>query len=260
MIDNFTAIITVAGISSRFNAGVSEEESVLKAIYTEGSWQDTLLANMVAKCSGAQRIIIVGGYRYDDLERYIKDYFPTETQEKIELVYNEHYWDLASGYSLYLGIKRAAEGSCSDTIVFAEGDLDTDTSSFEKVLRSPKSVITYNNEPIFSNKAVICYCNAEGKYKYAFSTSHGLVRIEESFSRIMNSGQIWKFSKPGILEESASRFVNDAPEDTNLRIIQDYFDNLTENDVEIVSLDRWTNCNTRDDYRNIVKMWEDEKK
>jgi len=251
MIDKYAAIITVAGISSRFNQGFDEEGSVLKAIYTESAWDDTLLARMVFKCSSAERIIIVGGYRYEDLKQYINGNFPFEVRKKIDLIYNKHFADLASGYSLYLGIERAIKNNTIDNIIFAEGDLDVDDISFENVKKSEKSVITYNNRQIYSNKAVICYCNSEGRYKYAFSTEHGLVRIAEPFSHIMNSGQIWKFTDIGILKEVASAFINNTPEETNLKIIQDYFDTLPVGNIELVPLERWTNCNTRNDYKSI---------
>ena len=43
------AVITVAGISSRFNEGIASEKKVLKCLYTEGKRTDTLLYNLVKK-------------------------------------------------------------------------------------------------------------------------------------------------------------------------------------------------------------------
>ena len=67
------AVITVAGISSRFNEGIEEAGRCLKAIYTEGNLSDTLLFHLVKKCSYADRIIVVGGYKFEDLEQYITE-------------------------------------------------------------------------------------------------------------------------------------------------------------------------------------------
>ena len=44
------AIITVAGISSRFNEEIEDENKCLKAIYSEGSVKDTLLYHILNKC------------------------------------------------------------------------------------------------------------------------------------------------------------------------------------------------------------------
>ena len=45
------AVITVAGISSRFNEGIEEDKKCLKAIYTEGNTSDTLLSHLSIKPS-----------------------------------------------------------------------------------------------------------------------------------------------------------------------------------------------------------------
>ena len=66
---------------------------------------------------------------------------------------------MGSGYSLYLGIKEALNYDNIDEILFVEGDLDIDDESFLKVVNSQKNVITYNMQPIYSNKAVVLYQN-----------------------------------------------------------------------------------------------------
>ena len=45
---------------------------------------------------------------------------------------------------------------------------------------------------------------------------------------------------------------------TNLRIIQNYIDLESSDGFELIGLSRWTNCNTRDDYHKILKIWEKE--
>ena len=83
-----TAVITAAGISNRFNEGVPESEKQLKVIY--GGGEQTLLYHLVQKCMFADRIIVVGGYRFDDLKEYLSGLRP-EIRDKTVLVYNEHY-------------------------------------------------------------------------------------------------------------------------------------------------------------------------
>lgn len=250
-------IITVAGVSSRFNKDIPEDETILKCLYFEEDSKDTLIYQMLKKSSYADEIVIVGGYKYSDLESYIEEVLPQDLKDKVTLVYNEHYSDLSSGYSLYLGIDCAlAKFDNIDEILFVEGDLDIDDESFSKVVNSPKNVLTFNHEPIYSNKAVVLYQNENDRYCYLFNSDHGLLSMNEPFKAIFNSGQTWKFQDMELLKAANDNFKENLIEDTNLGIIQKYFD-LVENtdDIEIIGLDRWVNCNTRNDYQIIKEYW-----
>ena len=250
------AIITIAGLSSRFNQGLPEESHRLKAIYHEGSPKDTLLNHMLTRLDGMDRIVLVAGYKADELKEYLDAELSPEMKEKVSVVYNDHYEDWASGYSLYLGVKEALKYG-PDTVVFAEGDLDVDDGEFRKVLDSPSSVITCNHEIIRSRKAVIGYVSADDVYKYAFSASHGLVSVDEPFSLLFNSGQIWKFTDMDLLKDANDAFEKDKEAGTNLLIVGGYFAKKRYEDVELVDFSRWVNCNTRDDYREILTHWEE---
>ena len=175
------AIITVAGISSRFNRDVPEEEKTLKCIYWEDDPKNTLIYQLLNKVSSYDRIIVVGGFKFDDLESYLSKNASPELNEKIALCGNDHYDDLSSGYSLYLGVKEALSYDDVDEILFVEGDLDIDDESFSNVINSQKNVITYNREPIYSNKAVVLYQNENDDYKYLFNSDHGLLAMDEPF-------------------------------------------------------------------------------
>lgn len=249
-----TAIITNAGISSRFNEGIPEDKKVLKAIYSESGPHDTLLYHQLQKCSYADRIVLVGGYKYDELSAFVDNEMRTDFPQ-IVMVKNDHYADLGSGYSLYVGIKEALKEK-TDEILFIEGDLDIDNESFEKVVSASKSVLTITTEPIFANKAVVLYRDANDRYRYAFNSSHGLLAIEEPFSCIFNSGQTWKFTDVDVLRRANEEFYESEKEGTNLGIIRRYVDSVNPDDIEIICLKRWTNCNTRNDYSKIKDYWE----
>lgn len=247
-----TAIITAAGISERFNKGIPEDEKQLKIIYYEDDKKKTLLYELVKKCSFADRIVVVGGYKFGDLEAYIEDkeVFDDSLRDKIIIVKNDHFSDLASGYSFYVGLKEAMALE-SDEILFAEGDLDVDVASFDKIIDSEGSVLSYNHETIYANKAVVLYMDSKGQYRYAFNSAHGCLKIDDEFSMILNSGQIWKFSDMRILQEAIADFEKGDMSGTNLQIIGYYFGELSEKDISLVGFDKWTNCNTREDYRKI---------
>ena len=252
-------IITVAGISSRFNKDIPEDEKILKCLYYEENPQNTLIYQMLKKSSYADKIVIVGGYNYSDLENYIAEHIPKDLYDKITLVYNNHFSDLSSGYSLYLGIDCALNNFTGiDEILFVEGDLDIDNESFLKVIESDKNVLTFNHEPIYSNKAVVLYQNANDEYKYLFNSDHGLLSLNDSFKAIFNSGQTWKFQDMDLLKIANDNFYENIVEDTNLGIIQKYFDLVENSDnIEVIGLNRWVNCNTREDYQIIKKYWEE---
>ena len=253
------SIITVAGVSSRFNKDIPDENKILKCLYYEENPQNTLIYQMLKKLDYCDRIIIVGGYKYSDLEEYVENDISSELQDKISLVYNDHFSDLSSGYSLYLGIKEALDNfNDIDEILFVEGDLDIDNESFNEVVMSDKNVLTFNYEPIYSNKAVVLYQNENDEYHYLFNSDHGLLSLDEPFKAIFNSGQTWKFNDMELLKIANDNFYENIVEDTNLGIIQKYFD-LVENkgDIEIIGLKHWVNCNTRDDYQLIKDYWEE---
>lgn len=253
------SIITVAGVSSRFNKDIPEDEKILKCLYWKDNPKNTLIYRMLEKLDYSDRIIVVGGYKFQDLSDYIDNEIPKNIKEKILLVYNNHFSDLSSGYSLYLGIKEALDNfNLISEILFVEGDLDIDQESFSRVVDSSQNVLTFNHEPIYSNKAVVLYQNENDEYHYLFNSNHGLLTLDESFKAIFNSGQTWKFKDMKLLKIANDNFYENIIEDTNLGIIQKYFDLVGNNDeIEIIGLKHWVNCNTREDYNFIKNYWEE---
>lgn len=249
------AIITVAGISSRFNEGIPEERKALKSIYWENDCKDTLLYHLLQKCSCADFIVVVGGYKFDALQEYCKS-LESELKGKMLLVYNEHFSDLGSGYSLYLGLKAVFDKGAEE-VLFVEGDLDIDEPSFNRVAHAKGNVLTYNYLPIYTNKAVVLYKDIKDNYRYAFNSDHGYLKIESPFSCILNSGQVWKFTEMDKLKKANERFFEENRVGTNLNIIQNYLDDNTR--CDIIGLKRWTNCNTREDFKQIMSFWEEER-
>ena len=65
-------------------------------------------------------IVVVGGYKYEDLEKFIRNEMK-DVNHKMKLVYNDHYHDYGSGYSLLKGIEVVSEKA--NEITFIEGDL-----------------------------------------------------------------------------------------------------------------------------------------
>ena len=250
------AIITVAGISSRFNKDVPEEKKVLKCLYWEDKPKNTLIYQLIKKVSSYYKIIVVGGFKFQDLIDYISKNISQSLKDKIIIYNNSHYEDLSSGYSLYIGIKEALTNFDNiEEILFVEGDLDIDEDSFSKVLNSNKNVLTINRDPIYSNKSVVLYQDKNDVYHYLFNSDHGLLTIDEPFKAIFNSGQIWKFKNIELLKIATDYFKDNIIEDTNLGIIQKYFDLVDNNEIEVIEFKHWVNCNTHDDYKLIKDYW-----
>ena len=242
-------IITVAGMSSRFNKDT--KENVLKCLYYEDTPANSLLSLQVHKTYDlVDEIIVVGGYKYEDLERFIRTEMK-DVNHKMKLVYNDHYSDYGSGYSLLKGIEMVSEKA--DEITFIEGDLFFDTDSVEQIINSKKDVISVNNEPILSNKAVALYIDAQNYPHYIYDTSHSCLEIHEPFTAIYNSGQMWKFMNPNRVREICQYLTPEQVQGTNLEIIQYYFGVFEISQLDIVRVNLWFNCNTVSDYRDSLK-------
>lgn len=241
-------IITVAGTATRFNKDTDKE--TLKCLFYKGEPKYSLLSQIFANCSLYDKYIIVGGYLFEQLKQFIENEL-SEYSDKITLIYNEHYNDYGSGYSLYKGIKSI---TIPGYITFVEGDLFFSESDFRPVYDSDIDVITINRDPIYSNKAVALYINTEGSPRYIYDTNHKALMIHEPFTAIFNSGQIWKFTSFDKLLKVIDNLTNDQLRGTNLEIIQAYFSNVNSQDYKLITFNRWYNCNTVADYNFVRRL------
>lgn len=241
-------IITVAGMSSRFNRDT--EKDVLKCLYHEKGSEQSLLSQQVHKCYDlVDEIIVVGGYKYEDLVAFIRQELG-DVKSKMKCIYNEHYHDYGSGFSLLKGIEAVSEKT--DEVIFIEGDLFFDTESVEKIIASNKDVISVNNEPILSNKAVALYFDDHHYPHYIYDTNHSCLEIHEPFTAIYNSGQMWKFRNPARVREICQFLTPDQEQGTNLEIIQKYFGAYKSSQLDIARVKLWYNCNTVADYQEAI--------
>lgn len=224
---------------------------VLKCLYYEDTPAKSLISLQVQKVFNlVDEIVVVGGYKYDELEKFIRIEMK-EVNRKIKLVYNNHYHDYGSGYSLLKGIEVVSEKA--NEIIFIEGDLFFDTESVEKIINSKKDVISVNNEPILSNKAVALYFDANNYPHYIYDTCHSCLEIHMPFTAIYNSGQMWKFMNPSRVREICQFLTPEQEQGTNLEIIQKYYGAYKNSQLDIVRINLWYNCNTVADYREAIK-------
>lgn len=242
-------IITVAGTATRFNRDL--DKPVLKCIFYKEKPQYSILYQIFLKASGCDRIIVVGGFKYKQLTSYIETYL-SDYAEKIETIFNPHFEDYASGYSLYLGIKAARKMNV-DEIIFVEGDLFFSKTDFRKVLVTSGDIFTINRVPIESGKAVVVYQDISGQIKYLYDQEHKELSIKEPFRSVYNSAQIWKFTSPLRLYKANEKAIESHKEATNLAIINNYFFGITSDKFSFVIMDTWINCNTVKDYDLMLK-------
>lgn len=245
-------IITVAGTATRFNKDLTKE--TLKCLYYEGKPENCLLCQIIKNSGSFDQYVVVGGYLYDDLVTFAHEHL-SYLSSKLTIVYNPHFRDYGSGYSLNVGIKALNDDT--DEVVFAEGDLYFDKESMVAVVESENSVLTTNHEAILSNKAVALYIDVNNHPKYIYDTSHKYLQISEPFKAIYNSGQIWKFSDVSILHTIVDSLNESEQQGTNLIIVQKYFDAFTGK-VDAMPMDVWFNCNTVFDYRKVLEIIQDE--
>ncbi|MDR0312063.1 MAG: hypothetical protein LBI14_00535 [Treponema sp.] len=242
-------IITVAGSARRFNRDL--EEPNLKCIFYKEKPQYSLLYQIFSKSSGCDRIIVVGGFEYKQLTSYIETYL-SEYAKKIETIYNPHFEDYATGYSLYLGI-NAAQKMNADEIIFVEGDLFFTKKDFKKVLVNRGDVFTINKVPIESGKAVVVYQDISGHIKYLYDQEHKELFIKEPFLSVYNSAQIWKFTDPFRLYKANEKVIELHKKATNLDIINCYFSEIAGDEFTSIIMNTWINCNTVRDYDIMLK-------
>lgn len=240
-------IVTVAGLSSRFSESLGY--TCLKCLYHEKGIEESLLYRMLHQDVDFDYYIVVGGFRYEDLEAAVGQDFP-DLRDKILLVRNLHYADYGSGYSLYLGLKKLLEMDFEEA-VFAEGDLYVDRECFRRIYNSPSNVITCSREDILACKAVAYYFDQNYGIHYIYDTAHGSLEIKEPFLGIFNSGQIWKFADAVHLRQSFESLSEKEWQGTNLVFIQRYFGTLEKHEYSVVTFDKWINCNTISDYKKI---------
>lgn len=238
-------IITVAGTASRFNRDTQHE--ILKCLYYEGAPKFSLLAQLIKNCGDYDKYIIVGGYLYGNLQKFVTEHL-TDYSDKIVLVENKQFKELGSGYSLYKGIMAIEEPG---EVTFVEGDLFFKEDEFRKVYNCEKSVLSINHEPIYAKKAVALYLDKGNRPHYLYDIQHDLLSISEPFTAIFNSGQIWKFHSYSKLMEAINSLSDVQLSGTNLEIVQAYFNRLTPEDYEVVDFSTWYNCNTVADYKEV---------
>lgn len=240
-----TLIVTVAGTATRFNRDTDKE--TLKCIFYQESPNYSILNLLIDKSVEIDKIIIVGGYLYDELLKFVEQNL-SEHKNKIQVVYNEYYNTYGSGYSLIMGINAVDD---ADEIVFAEGDLYFDIESYSKVIHSNKDVITVNREFISSEKSVVLYVNDRDEVKYLYDVNHKFLEIPEPITSIYNSGQVWKFRSVDKLRNVVNSLTENQTKGTNLEIIQNYFNDIPFSMIDLISFNEWCNCNTVDDYMNF---------
>lgn len=243
-------LTTVAGSATRFSESVGKP--TVKCIYNREDPKKTLLNHMLTQAKDYDVFVVVGGFLISELEDYINNVLSDEFREKVLLVDNKFYKEYGSGWSLYLGIKAVIDkyGTDFDELLFAEGDLFVDDESFKSVSDSSDSVITVNSEAIRAKKAVALYYDLNGVPHYIYDTSHGQLAIDEPFTAIYNSGQIWKFTDSELLSRVMDQIPEEGHQGTNLVLINEYFQTLAKNgkNINVIPMKTWINCNTINDF------------
>ena len=241
-----TAIVTLAGTSSRFSRSVGRE--CHKSLFREHPQDDSLLDWQLSLLErfGFANIVLVGGYKFDELVSMVNLRY---ADWPITVVRNDHYSDWGSCYSLCLGIDAVPDDSTS--VTFLEGDLLFDGEAFAELLSIEDDAITANKSIVDARTSVAFYVSRSGRLRYIYDTAHSSLKIEEPFIRIGNSGQVWQFANAKRLKACALRCGETEWHGTNLLPIIDYYSTVDACAIRICSFDKWFNCNTISDYRSM---------
>lgn len=242
-------IIAAAGRSSRFCQSLGRD--VLKVLYHEGNEEDCLLNRQLIKglALGFDHIVIVGGYAFDKLSDFVSRRFSGESQ--IEVVHNEYFLTYGTCFSFSRGLD-ALKGRQIDEIVLMEGDLEFDNQTFEEIVSSKTDVVSANSDPIRAERSVVFFVTLDRKLGFKYDPEHKALHIDQPFTAIGNSGQVWKFCDVPLLMRTTEGLGAGLYDDTNLLIVERYFNALARPDFSIITFRDWHNCNTVQDYRRII--------
>ena len=235
-------VVTVAGISGRFNDGYPEK--YLKCIYYEKRPEHTLLYRILDQNREYGSIVIVGGYEYSKLRKYVQDHL-ADLAGRIVLLENTYYKDYGTAYSLKLGLEACLQQEHVEEVFFTEGDLYVGEEDYRRIKGVHQDCFTFNHEPIVSKKAVVVYRTETG-WNYAFDPDHYGITMPGNILEIYNSAQMWKFCDVRRLKRVFEEMSEEEWKGTNLALIQKYFG---RNEVLSVEINQWMNCNTREDYQ-----------
>lgn len=235
-------IVTAAGISSRFNEDSADDH--LKCIYYEKNPEYTLLYHILMQNREYDYIVIVGGYRFHELEEYVRTHLKA-LRDKIVILENPYYKEYGSGYSLKIGMEACLKKEKIDEIFFTEGDLYIGIKDYQRIKKVRQDCFTYNHEVILAEKAVVIYRTETG-WHYAFDSEHKGISMPGKILEIYNSAQMWKFYDIEWLRTIFAEIQEEEWQGTNLILIQKYFNKKEALPVEI---NTWVNCNTKGDYR-----------
>ena len=172
---------------------------------------------------------------------------------EISVLYNGKFDILGSNFSLYIGLKDALQDKDIDQVVFTEGDLIFDEPTFAAICNSSNDVVTSNSHKIAADRSVIFYTDLNNQIKYCFDPDHRYFLVKEPFFSIYNSGQMWSFSNTAELKSILDDQHESDFQDTNLNIVQKYFNHKQLSDIEHHTFKEWYNCNTVQDYLEASK-------
>lgn len=239
-----TAIVTLAGTSSRFSASVGCE--CHKSLYRETPVDKSILDFQLdlLRRNRFEHVVLVGGYRFDEVQEHVQGQC---SGIDITLVYNEHYADWGSCQSLCLGIDAIPGGT--DTVAFLEGDLLFDETTFSEMVSSGCDAITAAPGIIDARTSVAFCISTSGHLGYFYDPSHVALHGIPPFVQLGNSGQVWQFADVSRLKDCSNRCSIPNRKGTNLIPIQDYFSGRGTSALRVFSFQTWFNCNTIADYR-----------
>ena len=240
-------ITTAAGQSTRFNQGCADP--VLKCLYHTEKTPECILFRLLRQAveAGFDRLIVVGGYRYQDLQHAVEEYH----NPSIKLVYNPRWQDCGSMFSLYYGV-LAAEGATE--LLFCEGDIITDRDSFRQLASAQKDSFAIAREPIFADRSVAAYQGSDDRLHYLFDANHGALTFPPNVKAVFHSAQAWKIDDGEAFIRLNAQLTETERRGTNLVLIERYFQRHAFRELRPVTLEHWINCNTREDFARYERQ------
>ena len=239
-------------MSSRFSKSIGKD--VLKVLYSERDSRACLLGFQLqlGLDSGFDEIIVVSGYKAEAIQEFVDTWFPSA---RIQVVYNNEYLTTGTCKSFACGVE-ALELDGYASLTYMEGDLYLDRESFQSIVSCHKDIITANRELIRADTSVVFYLTEDGRIHFNYDVHHKTLRIDQKFTMLGNSGQVWKFTNLGVLRQVVKQLDEASLRGTNLIPISAYFNAVNTQPRDYIVFDQWVNCNAIEDYRLIATFLE----
>lgn len=230
-------IILAAGKSERLRPLTNKIPKCLVEID-----KTTILERIVKNClkSNLDDLIIVSGHGHDYVEKEIEK-IKSKYNFKVNIIYNDHFYDMNNCYSLYLGIKNLSE----DIITINSDDV-FDNNILMKLSKNKNTSLVVDNVKKLTAESMKVYCDSK------ITDINKNLDIKKSYGESIGIARIQK-EHLNLLKKSLEKIVNNNPDLYYEDAFQVMFEKIDFKPHNTDGL-KWTEIDTASDLKIAKKL------